>query len=211
MEEKINRILKKINILNIKLEQKFDLDKIIEYEQQQNVKLPETYVQYLTKIQNGGYGDLSKGVQGINSYGKGPYYGIYSFEESIKENELWEIDITESFKLSEDLEITDDVRKYDENNCQLINEETIRFLNGTIPICEYGCGIFFRLIINGNKSGELIVDAGTIGSEGYYFMNVDLLTFYENWLDKKIENDNDFINAYYSFLEFGKNGKYKVV
>lgn len=69
----------------------------------------------------------------------------------------------------------------------------------------------FRLIVNGNKSGEIIVDAGTIEGDGYYFMNVDLLTFYENWLDRRIKNNDKLINAYYHFLEFGNNGKYKII
>jgi hypothetical protein len=71
--------------------------------------------------------------------------------------------------------------------------------------------VFFRLIINGNKYGEIIADAGTIESDGYYFMNADILTFYENWLDWKIKYQDEFINAYYNFLEYGKNNKYKIV
>ena len=34
--------------------------------------------------------------------------------------------------------------------------------------------------------------------------------FYENWLDRKIENNGELIDAYYHFLEFGKNNKYKL-
>jgi hypothetical protein len=211
MYSKIDRILEKIKILNIELEPTIDLNIIKDYENQFNIKLPETYVLYLTRIQNGGYGDLYKGVEGISSYGKGPYYGIYAFEKSIEENNEWGVDINEEFKLIEDFEIVEDERVYDESGCQIISEKTIKILNGTIPICTYGCGDSFRLIINGKKSGEIFVDDGTINSGGYYFMNVDILTFYENWLDRKIKNNDELINAYYSFLEFGKNNKFKIM
>ena len=195
MENKINRILEKIGLLNIVLEPVIDIQRIIELENKMNVKFPDSYVAYLTKLQNGGsMGKLNK---------NGPYYGIYSLEESITENNKWEVDIIKKFELMEDVE-------KDENN-------ELDYLDGTIPICEFGCGVFFRLIINGNKSGEIIaitIDDKEIGDgsylSGYYFMNVDILTFYENWLDRKIENNDKLINAYYSFLEFGKNIKYKL-
>jgi hypothetical protein len=196
MDNRINRLLDKIKILDIELEQKIDISKINELEKQFSIKFPETYVQYLTQIQNGGSTDKLSN--------KGPYYGIYSIEESIKENEEWEVNISEEFELLEDLEM-------EENEELLEKYQNTKTLNGTIPICEYGCGLFFRLIVNGSKSGEVIVDAGTIEGDGYYFMNVDIITFYENWLDRKIENNDKLINAYYSFLEFGKNNKYKIV
>jgi hypothetical protein len=100
------------------------------------------------------------------------------------------------------------------------NEELIKkyqhtgTINGTMPICEYGDGDYFRIIITGKRTGELFVDSGTIDGFGYYFMNVDILTFYENWLDREIikskDPSNNLITAYYSFLEFGKNSKYKI-
>jgi hypothetical protein len=196
MDNKINRILDKIKILNIKLEPLISLEKINKHENDLKIKFPETYVTYLTKIQNGGSSDKLSN--------KGPYYGIYSLEESINESKEWEVDLNKKFNLTEDLDI-------DEDDELLKKYQNTGTLNGTIPICEYGCGVFFRLIINGNKSGEIIVDAGTIEGDGYYFMNIDILTFYENWLDRKIENNDKLINAYYSFLEFGKNNKYRMV
>ena len=195
MDEKINRIIGKINFLHIELKPTINLDKINDYEKRFNIKLPETYVLYLTEIQNGGHSNqLSK---------KGPYYGIYSFEKSLEENRKWQIDINEKFKLTKDLEI--------EGNKKLIKKyQHTGTINGTLSICEYGDGDFFRLIVRGEKAGEIFVDSGTIEGVGYYFLNVDILTFYENWLDKRIENNDKLIKAYYSFLEFGKNDKYKV-
>jgi hypothetical protein len=196
MDNRMNRILEKINVLEIELDQKINLDKVKNYEKRVNIIFPQNYILYLTKIQNGGSCD--------ELHTKGPYYGIYSFEESIEMNTEWEVDINKEFKLSEDIEMV-------ENEDLLKQYQHTGTLNGTIPICTYGCGVIFRLIVNGNKSGEIMADAGTIEGDGYYFMNVDLLTFYENWLDKKLKYGNVLINAYYPFLEFGNNEKYKKV
>jgi hypothetical protein len=57
MNGKINSILEKIKILNINLEPKIDLNTIKNYEKQFDIKFPESYALYLTKIQNGGYSD----------------------------------------------------------------------------------------------------------------------------------------------------------
>ena len=196
MKAKINRILKKMDKLNINREQKIDIKNIINFEKYFNIKFPETYVLYLTEIQNGGYSE--------KLHDKGPYYGIYSLEKSIEENKKWEVNICENFELTDDLEI--------EGNEFLIEKyQNTDTLNGTIPICEYGCGDFFRLIINGKRRGEIVIDSGTLEGVGYYFMNVDILTFFENWLDHKIKYGNKFIKANYSFLEFGNNIKYKIV
>src|SRR5215470_19983013 len=200
MDNQINRILEKIKFLNIDLEPTLNLDIIKEYEKEFYIKFPETYVKYLTRIQNGRASRKSLFSK------NGPYYGIYSFENSMKENNEWKIDINVEFKLIEDMEI-------DADNDIFLDS----YINGTIPICEYGCGEFFRLIVNGNKNGEVIAISlednadGELYLSGIYFMNVDILTFYENWLDRRIRYNDKLINAYYSFLEFGKNNKYKVI
>jgi len=40
---------------------------------QKQISLPDSYIAFLTRVENGGVG---------------PYYGIYSLEESIKQSEL---------------------------------------------------------------------------------------------------------------------------
>jgi hypothetical protein len=200
MENKINRILEKIKILNIEVEPTIDIQEINKLENEMRIKFPKSYVLYLTKIQNGGSSD--------ELHKKGPYYGIYSIEKSFEQNMEWEVNINEEYKFTDDFEIPDDEKTIEEY------KNTVT-LNGSIPICEYGCGVYFRLIVNGKKHGEIWADCGTIEGEGYYSLNVDILTFYENWLDREIIKLKDpskkLINAWYSFLEFGNNNKYKIV
>lgn len=178
----------------------------------------------MTKIQNGGASDE------LNI--KGPYYGIYPIERSIKENQEWEIDLTQECPLTEDLEYGDlynaesdwekhawrceNDEQYQAGIQRILDEyQNTSMLKGSLIVCEYGCGDFFRLIVTGERAGEIWVDSGVMNDTGFYSLNVDILTFYENWLDRQIDIQNDparkNVNAYYSFLEFGNNRRYKVV
>ncbi|MCG8318091.1 MAG: hypothetical protein MI921_01200 [Cytophagales bacterium] len=93
--------------------------------------------------------------------------------------------------------------------------QTTEMLDGTIPICDYGSGDTFRLVLTGKRPGEIWVDSGIINDTGFYNLKVDILTFFENWLDREIAikegKSKRLVNAWYSFLEFGNNNRYKIV
>jgi hypothetical protein len=97
LENSINRILEKTKLLNIKFEPVISIEEINIIDTDLKIKFPETYVLYLTKIQNGGSSDIL--------HEKGPYYGIYSLEKSIEENNNWGIEMDKIFELNDDLEI----------------------------------------------------------------------------------------------------------
>ncbi len=219
VKEQIDRILRKTKKLRIKLEPTLSIEKILEFENSLHVKFPDTYVAFLTQIQNGGASDeLNK---------KGPYYGIYPIEKSIHENKEWEINLSKEFKLKKDLdfgELYNEDPDYNKHVWRCENDakyqakiqkvlekyQNTEILEGTLPICEYGCGDFFRLVVTGSNAGQIWVDSGIINETGFYSLHVDILTFYENWLDKKTHSEQ-LINAYFPFLEFGKNNRFKVV
>jgi len=203
-QHQTDRILEKVKQLGLKLDPVISAERLIEIEKELNVRFPESYRIFLTQIQNGGASD--------NLDKKGPYYGIYPIEKSIEEIQEWEIDLSQPFPLTEDLE-------YAEQNQTDIQQVLDQYQNtstieGSFPICEYGCGDFFRLVITGEKSGEVWVDSGLINDTGFYSLKVDILTFFENWLNRQIEILSDptkkLVNAYYSFLEFGNNERYKI-
>ena len=221
-QQQKDRILEKVKRLGLKLDTVISTERLIEIEKELNVQFPESYKIFLTQIQNGGASDKLDN--------KGPYYGIYPIEKSIKENQEWEIDLTQKFPLTEDLEYGDlynaesDWEKHAwrcENDEQyqadiqrvLDQYQNTSMIEGSLPICEYGCGDFFRLIVTGDKAGEVWVDSGVINDTGFYSLNVDVLTFFENWLDRQIEILNNptkrFVHACYSYLEFGQNKRYK--
>jgi hypothetical protein len=223
-QEQVNRILRKVDTLGFQLESTIEESQIIEIEKKYSINLPNSYREYITKIQNGGSSnELHK---------KGPYYGIYSLQKSLSEIDLWELDINIAFPLKEDLDFGEkygmesDWDKHiwrcenDFEYVKKIQEVTKKYqdasmVTGSIPICEYGCGDFFRLIVSGQNAGQVWVDSGLINDTGFYALNVDVLTFFENWLNKEIlikeGKSEKLINALYSFLEFGNNKRYKIV
>ena len=175
-QQQIDRILEKTKRLGLELDPVISAEKLAEFEKELNVQLPHSYKIFLTQIQNGGASDkLNK---------KGPYYGIYPIEKSIKENLEWEIDLTQKFPLTEDLDYGDlynaetDWEKhtwrcendehYQADIQQVLDEyQNTSMIKGTLPICEYGCGDFFRLVVTGEKAGEIWVDSGIISDTVY--------------------------------------------
>ncbi|MFK8302575.1 SMI1/KNR4 family protein [Capnocytophaga stomatis] len=212
-----------MSVLGITSGDTLSLTEIREIEAKSQIKLPESYVTFLTEIQNDS--------QSYQLHEKAPYYGFYSLEKALEMNEEWQITLHEPFRYTNDFEF-DDIIDFQEDtssdNIEKRMETDIDFanlinkysdtsnLNGTIPICEYGCGDFFRLVVNGEKKGEIWADCGCINLTGYYSLNVDVITFYENWLDRQIhlksypQDKMKYLQAYYPILEFGNNPKYKL-
>lgn len=219
-QQQIKGILEKLNQLEIIPDQTIGLEKVREIESQLDRKLPQSYILYLTQIQNGGT------VSELHV--KGPYYGINSLEQSLADNIEWGVDVSKPFQFTKDFEFEDVCelpQEHEEHILKMENDQAYKaaiekyqdnsILNGTLPICAYGCGDYFRLVVNGERSGEVWADCGIVNLTGYYSLNVDILTFYENWLDRQLLIQTDptkkHINARYPFLEFGNNKKYKVV
>lgn len=223
-QKQVDRILEKAKHLGLKLDPVVSEERLVEIEKELNVQLPQSYKVFLTQIQNGGASH--------ELHEKGPYYGIYPIEKSISENREWEVDLTEKFPLTEDLEYgelynaeadwekhawrCENDEQYQADIQRVLDEyQNTSMLEGTLPICEYGCGDFFRLVVTGEKAGNVWVDSGVINDTGFYSLNVDILTFFENWLNRQIEvlsyPEKRLVNAWYPTLEFGNNKRYKVV
>lgn len=222
-KDQVDRIKNKVSVLGLKLDPVLSKTKLLKLENQLGLTLPESYKVYLTEIQNGGHS---------NSLHKtGPYYGIYSIEKSFAENLEWEIDLNKEFTLTDDLNFGDfynEEEDYEKHCWRYENDEEYKksikqvldkyqntnLLSGTLPICEYGCGDFFRLVVKGLNAGQIWAECGIINGTGFYSLNVDILTFYENWLDRQIGAIKDptkkLIVAYYPTLEFGNNKRYKL-
>lgn len=219
-QQQIKGILEKLHQLGITPDQPIDLEKVSEIENKLDLKLPESYILYLTQIQNGGTAS--------ELHVKGPYYGISSLEQSLADNIEWGVDVSKPFQFTADFEfeaVCGLPADHEEHILKMENDQAYKaaidkyqdtsILNGTIPICAYGCGDYFRLVVNGERSGEVWADCGIVNLTGYYSLNVDILNFYENWLDRQLLIQKDpakkYIDAWYPFLEFGNNEKYNVV
>ncbi len=223
-EQQIDRILQKAEAIDLELVPTIAEDKLLALEERYALRLPDSYRAYLTRIQNGGASSQLDHC--------GPYYGIYPIEKSLEEADEWGVTLTNAFPLAEDLEFgelynADPDWDRHVSRCQndpeylraieavLAEHQTLDMIAGSIPVCQYGCGDFFRLVVNGEDLGGIWVDSGIMNDTGFFAMNVDILTFFESWLDRKIlvkeGKSQRLINACYAFLEFGDNKRYQVL
>ncbi len=220
-QKQVDRILQKAKVAGVKLAPVITQEELVQIENELHIQLPESYKVFLTRVQNGGASnELNKG---------GPYYGIYPIEESLKVYREWGVDLAQKFPLTEDLDYgelyhaesdwdrhvwrCENDEKYKEDIQQVLDKyQNTSMLEGTLPVCDYGCGDFFRLVVTGDNAGEVWVDSGVINDTGFYSLRVDILTFFENWLDRQIEilsnPAKELVNAWHSFLEFGNNNRY---
>jgi hypothetical protein len=160
-------------------------EKIYDFENKYNVKIPCEYKLFMSQVGNGG---------------AGPFYGIIPFEECLfsdidfhKNSQLLNPSIPFPYTNAWNMEIESD-------NEEVINKFEKEYfddkhITGIIRICNFGCGHFINLVVNGKEYSHIWSDdrASDYGIYpfGYYKMenNERLLFFdwYEYWLDKSIE------------------------
>lgn len=160
------------------------IDVIQAFEQQYQVKLPKDYVAFFTHIGNGG---------------AGPFLGVEAFENSLSVD----LDYPDpNLKLNPSLPFlhqkawNDLFSAYcdeeDENYEQQYFEFHCHQMDGTLAICNYGCGISLNLVVNGAEYGYIWTD-DRANDGGIYpsqeLGNTEKLSFldwYELWLDQSI-------------------------
>jgi hypothetical protein len=167
------------------------------FEMEYEVILPAGYRAFLSQIGNGG---------------AGPYYGLWSLQEScsarqscLAEDRLF---LAHSFppwrkRLAEVGGVThlsEFWRKCEEDSVyrERVMEALSRWdvcdaVRGSLPICEYGSGIEYVLVISGSATGEVWVDNGAFDfglmptvDDQIDQPGLDFLNWYENWLDESI-------------------------
>jgi hypothetical protein len=149
--------------------------------------LPAEYREFVTNIGDGG---------------AGPYYGVIPLGKAL--NRL-ERAFDSLAPLGRDCPLTSDVvfgeiagqpDDWDEHVARLkadpeyearFDELTQTYnrepwLDGRLPIVDYGCGDWFFLVVRGSRRGTVWVDC-TDNGDGLYCLDVDFLTFYQRWLD----------------------------
>jgi hypothetical protein len=155
------------------------------WEEKYGVQLPQDYKDFLTQIANGG---------------AGPYYGLYSLENGIKEAKEY-AHINETEQIEDPFTIDFPVSKSEADTFVTYyyeclddgEDDEIEFfepfdpLTGCIFLSDYGCGWSYFLVIKGEM-------AGTVWFQGDYLSPCiyknRILTFsewYENWLDTSLQ------------------------
>ena len=116
---------------------------------------PEEYIEFLSTVGSGA----------------GPYYGILSYRESLSQAEgAWLLDTPMDDKQVGNEKLTE----------RMIAAGATR--NTLVPICDSGCGEYFRLATDGPRKGLLWYDRG-FGDNSIRPLECSFLEFYESWLD----------------------------
>ncbi|MBE9002367.1 MULTISPECIES: SMI1/KNR4 family protein [unclassified Nostoc] len=136
------------------------------FESRCNISLPSEYKNFLLEIGNGGAGP---------GYGLSGLSGI-EYEDVIAEKlyqEKYEI-LSKPFPLTEawnDLDLIVNNR----NDAYFDN----KFIQGTLTITTYGCGIDAILVITGEQSGKIWIDDRT-NDNGIYPASLDFCSFFHD-------------------------------
>jgi hypothetical protein len=173
------------------------------FESRYNIELPSEYKNFLLEIGNGGAGP---------GYGLSGLSGIES-EDVIPEKVYLEnyAILSKPFPLTEawnDLDlIVKDNTDFVTNNDAYFDD---KFIQGTLTITNYGCGIYGMLVITGEQSGKIWIDDRTNDNgiypaclsfcHAFHDINSDdsypnsneeqplsFYEWYEDWLNRSLE------------------------
>ena len=166
-----------------------DKTSIDEFEAKFNVQLPGDYKLFLLEVGNGG---------------AGPFYGVLPFEKCLFSdidypNAKFVLNPSLPFPYHEEWNMDNPLNgEDDEQDEQLEAFEKEYFddkhANGTIRICNYGCGHFINLIVKGEEyshiwSDDRASDFGIYPFRDFNYHDQARLTFfdwYEGWIEKSL-------------------------
>ncbi|MGN1412108.1 MAG: SMI1/KNR4 family protein [Oscillospiraceae bacterium] len=161
MENQIEGIKSKLEDKDIKLNQPLPMEKIINFENEYNIKLPKELVAFYTQISNGAM-----------LYPNEDICNLYSFED-------W---IFNKMSIQKDFTLKNNICNYDfsqqENN---IFFKKISY--GNIELMDLGCGGSYNIIVKGNRYGEMF----SYLDPCLEFSNKKFLDWFESCLDGKDE------------------------
>lgn len=158
------------------------------FEKDYDVRLPECYRSFLLHIGNGGISHSNSGA--------GPFYGIYSFGENIKEliYENTKQYLKEDCKLYPKMtnefwyELTKNIEENDAISDEDFDTELGKIYSGILPLGTQGCSYYHALILNGEFKGRVInVDCDR--QKPRFTFELNFLDWYERWLDEVISGD----------------------
>lgn len=152
------------------------------FEEMHHIKLPIEYREFLLNVSDGGVG---------------PGYGIFPLETALQYstnlhlpwinpteyNELFKYDSGKDEGKSFDKRMNSIVDGVKSPELDLYNARE----NGILYISDGGCGTNIFLAVSGAKRGQVWIDLN-VTEEGYAFIADNFLSWYEEWLDKKIKD-----------------------
>lgn len=164
------------------------IQSINDFENNYNIKLPETYKKFLTEIGNGGL-EYKNSV--VGNSGTGPDYGIFKLghphhfivDPSLKylEKEPFFNENTKEDKWE---------KIYDEMDDNISDEdydiEVAKAYSGILNIGFSGCSSYIGIILNGKNKGRIVHTYDEIEYCPHFSKETNFLDWYENWLNEII-------------------------
>lgn len=165
------------------------------FESRYNIRLPSEYRNFLLEVGNGG---------------AGPGYGLSGLSEIKSEDviseklyqENYEI-LSKPFPLTEawndlDLIVTNNTGSVTNNDAYFDD----KFIQGTLTITNYGCGIYAMLVITGEQSGKIWIDDRT-NDNGIYPTSLNFChAFHDtNPDDSHLDSDQEQPLNFYDWYE----------
>lgn len=121
-----------------------EIEDILKFEKKYNIKLPESYISFLTLVGNGG---------------AGPFYGLYSLEQLEHNNEyLMQDNSIETF-IDKNLTVEEwnkVVKVYDESDDDSFDAIMCRITKGALVIGTQGCSVDTLLMCGGSEYGKIV-------------------------------------------------------
>ncbi|GCE09510.1 SMI1/KNR4 family protein [Dictyobacter aurantiacus] len=142
------------------------------FEQKHSIMLPEDYRNFLLYIGNGG---------------AGPYYGLfsvhmYNWELATVQNNFLTLPFPHQAAWQPNSD-TIDKEALDEDHTYFGNY----WVQGSMRICHFGCGVYMLLVVTGSERGHIWFDDRT-SDYGIYPTGNNFLTWYETWLEDSLRD-----------------------
>ena len=150
-------------------------EQILKFEEQQGVRLPEEYRDFLLYVGNGG---------------AGPYYGLYGIRAL--EEDLRDSHGTRTYRVQEEPVIYP--KMSDEEWERVTNPESTRHDSpyvGVLPIGSQGCTLMTGLMLAGPYRGQVVYYDEDYCGQPFFVREKGFLAWYERWLREVIAGYSD--------------------
>lgn len=161
--------------------------KVIAFESEYGISLPECYRSFVTQIGSGGISYFDSGA--------GPFFGIYPFGENVDQLvEAPKIYLRENAKIysgltdSEWSNLMSRIEEEEDIPDEEYHKEIGEIYSGILPIGHQGCAYIHAIILNGESRGK-VVNLDITGNKPIFTYENNFLDWYERWLDEIISGE----------------------
>ena len=175
---------------------------ILNFEKEHHVSLPDDYKLFLMKVGNGG--KIYKNLE-FPKNAAGPGYGIYPLGVGIDEicpkaAQSLSKKIFFDSEMSKNLWKSKALKSFDSHPVELRDKRYNEMYSGIMIIGHNGCSSYNGIILNGKDAGKVIYLSYENEIMPQLAKEANFLDWYENWLDRVIENRLATANTVYSSL-----------